>query len=320
MTEEEFRSGKLANGERLMQPENKAEAFHQIGLSKLHNHFKAMQAKAAEFVSPEPYVCETTGYLVSEKDLRTRNTAFARDIVHMLDGPEQRAIEAELNNLKPFDYVAEANLTLSPQWHGDKVAKSYFVNAMLDSIQALQRLDKVKKTLFYGKDNSIEPVEGRKSIADLPERVLNAIPPYPRSVAKSADAINLIHAIVGIATEAGEMLEALRDAINGDEFDLVNLEEEIGDCKWYMAIASKVAGFQWGDDERKNIAKLRARFPDRFTEYDANNRDLVVERAILEDRPLEKLAKSAERHMTEKVDIAMQQRRGPIGDCEGMDC
>ena len=34
----------------------------------------------------------------------------------------------------------------------------------------------------------------------------------------------------------------------------------------------------------KNIEKLRARYPEKFTEFDAQNRNLVVEREILEGK------------------------------------
>ena len=36
------------------------------------------------------------------------------------------------------------------------------------------------------------------------------------------------------------------------------------------------------DVATKNIAKLRARYPERFSEYDALNRDLDAERKVLE--------------------------------------
>ena len=138
-------------------------------------------------------------------------------------------------------------------------------------------------------------------------------------------AIDYIHGVIGIATEAGELLEGLRDVLRGKSMDAVKVEEEVGDAKWYMAILARTFGFLWGNDERKNIAKLRARFPDKFTEYDANNRNLAVEREILEDKPKPgdsfTVDVDGKRYSgTFPVDIAMQQRRGPIGDCEGMDC
>jgi hypothetical protein len=43
--------------------------------------------------------------------------------------------------------------------------------------------------------------------------------------------------------------------------------------------------------QRINIAKLRQRFPDKFTEYDANNRDLFAERSQLESNVVGALAR-----------------------------
>lgn len=97
----------------------------------------------------------------------------------------------------------------------------------------------------------------------------------------------LFHAIIGIATEATELCEALLDTQLQNEIDLVNLREEIGDVSWYIAIlfdTLQEIGHDgtWEDVLERNIEKLRARFPDKFTNEDANNRDLETERQILE--------------------------------------
>jgi NTP pyrophosphatase (non-canonical NTP hydrolase) len=170
-----------------------------------------------------------------------------------------------------FDYVAEATQTLSNQFHGELVSKPAFANALNSSIDALRKLDKVKKSLFYGKENGLS-LNGLPDTSNLPELIGG----------DATEAINFIHGVIGLATEAGELLELLRDTLNGEPLDKTNLKEEIGDGKWYMAILSTVGKFTWGADERANIAKLRARFPDKFTEYDANNRNLASERKILE--------------------------------------
>lgn len=277
MTEDEFRSGVMNDGTRLMQPA-KVEVdllatIHGRGFVALANHFKAMQSKAAEYIMPEPYV-DLGG---KKHGGETEDTAFINDIVYMLDGPEQRAIEAELAN--PFDYVAEAELTLSHEFHGELVGKHVWAHTLNNAIDALTKLDKVKKSLFYGRDNNLI-ADGQKGVTDLPERIFMNVPSGTNL--SMTDAADLIHGIIGLATEAGELLELLRDTINGKPLDKVNVKEEVGDGKWYMAILARVAGFMWGEDERTNIAKLRARFPDRFTEYDANNRNLSAERDILE--------------------------------------
>jgi len=58
--------------------------------------------------------------------------------------------------------------------------------------------------------------------------------------------------------------------------------EEVGDILWYCAIILKYTGHTFGDAMERNIAKLEKRYPDKFTEEDAVNRDLVSERKELE--------------------------------------
>lgn len=179
-----------------------------------------------------------------------------------------------------FDYVAEAEQTLSHEWHGDMVAKHVWTATLNNAITALTQLDKIKKTLFYGRDNNLI-ADGQRNISDLP--ILVGQTAHASGYAMySETAADYIHGVLGVATEAGELLEGLRDTINGKPYDPVNIKEECGDVKWYQAILSRVAGFVWGEDERRNIEKLRARYPEKFTEYDANNRNLAAERDILE--------------------------------------
>lgn len=184
-----------------------------------------------------------------------------------------------------FDYVAEAHVTLSPQWHGDMVAKFRLMGALERSINALRELDLIKKTLFYGKDNDLAGYHAFASGSGV-EPVKCGNLPETMALGRESNAeemANLLHGVIGMATEAGELLELLDGMIKRTRpFDKANLIEEVGDSKWYMAILSRVGGFVWGDDERTNINKLRARFPMRFTEYDANNRNLAAERVILE--------------------------------------
>ncbi len=198
----------------------------------------------------------------------------------IVNNDEPKYVEAD--KIARFDYVAEATLTLSNQFHGDMVAKFRFNRALDDSIGALRSLDLIKKTLFYGKDNSLAGYYGNSPSYAPESCALLANGLALESNLLVSDAENFIHGIIGLATEAGELLELLRDTLNGKPLDKPNLKEEVGDGKWYMAILAKVGGFMWGDDEKVNIAKLRKRFPDRFTEHDANNRNLAAERVILE--------------------------------------
>lgn len=178
------------------------------------------------------------------------------------------------------NFISNALRTLSASWHGDKVAKSHFVAALNEAIKAANALDKIKKTLFYGRDNNIEARLGEANLYGLPQML---VPVYgPMAARRENDHANIIHGIIGKFTEAGELLEALKAWINGAPLDRVNIIEEIGDGFWYDAILLDELSSDFGDAQGRVIAKLRARFPDKFAEVNANVRDLEAERAILE--------------------------------------
>jgi NTP pyrophosphatase (non-canonical NTP hydrolase) len=95
--------------------------------------------------------------------------------------------------------------------------------------------------------------------------------------------VRLNHAAQGMCTEAGEFLDVIKKHIYyGKPIDFVNLAEEIGDLLWYCGIACDALGVSLEDVMQKNIEKLAARYPDKFSEDKAINRNLSVERNILE--------------------------------------
>ena len=150
--------------------------------------------------------------------------------------------------------------------------------AVKNAIHALRDLDKVKKHAFYGK------------VVDLPPSGMGADVPYNADIDTlriierlDRRAIRLFHATVGIATEAGELLEQIEAHIfQGAPLDEVNVNEEIGDVCWYEALALDETGTNFETVMRTNLQKLKARFPEKFTEHHAINRDLQTERKILE--------------------------------------
>jgi NTP pyrophosphatase (non-canonical NTP hydrolase) len=172
-------------------------------------------------------------------------------------------------------YIELANVTMSDQWHGANISKADFVCALQDSVTALERLDKIKKALFYGR-----PLDTSGSGPTIETLDLD-ITPVGISI---KDGRRLIHGLIGSATEAGEKLEAILKAIDDTtELDLPNVLEEVGDGLWYDAAVMRVAGKTFEDVQGVNIAKLQTRFPDGFSSFHANNRDLDAERQILVD-------------------------------------
>ena len=101
--------------------------------------------------------------------------------------------------------------------------------------------------------------------------------------------LRILHALMGLQTETGELTDAVkRHIFYGTPLVKVNLVEEIGDVFWYIAILMDELKVDVGDKAsfehamKVNIEKLRARYPNKFTEYDAVNRNLDTERKILE--------------------------------------
>lgn len=96
--------------------------------------------------------------------------------------------------------------------------------------------------------------------------------------------INMLHSAIGLCTEAAEALDMLKKHIYyGKPLDIPNFREEIGDGQWYAAIGAEACGTNLDAIQATNIRKLKARYPGKFTEQDAENRDLATERKILED-------------------------------------
>ena len=172
-------------------------------------------------------------------------------------------------------YVDLAMRTASGRYYGSEIPESDLAYALSPIIEFGGSLDDIKKALFYGRDLDLfrsNKCTGRK---------LDKAPAMFHNTELKGEMI--FHGLLGIITEAvelGELLEAT--VIDKKPFDEVNLKEELGDIFWYMAMLAKTIGFTFEEVQDRNIAKLRARFPDKFSEQAANNRDLKKERNILE--------------------------------------
>lgn len=91
--------------------------------------------------------------------------------------------------------------------------------------------------------------------------------------------VRINHAIVGLAGEVGELAQLLeRWVYYGQSLSVPDVEEEVGDCLWYIALLCTAVGIPMERAMESNIAKLKARFPHKFTEEAAANRDTAAER------------------------------------------
>lgn len=93
----------------------------------------------------------------------------------------------------------------------------------------------------------------------------------------------LIHAAFGMQTETAEFTDALKKSLfYGKVLDVTNLKEELGDLLWYVAIAMDELDTDFETEMQRVINKLKVRYPEKFTNELAENRDLDAERQELE--------------------------------------
>jgi NTP pyrophosphatase (non-canonical NTP hydrolase) len=86
--------------------------------------------------------------------------------------------------------------------------------------------------------------------------------------------IDLIHSIMGITGEAGELLDMVKKTvIYNKEFDRENAVEELGDIEFYMEQFRQRTGITREETIEKNISKLMKRYHSgKFTDQHAQDR------------------------------------------------
>ena len=137
-----------------------------------------------------------------------------------------------------------------------------------DLITIGEGMDNMKRHLIYGADLGIKAPQSELMPA-----------------AKKLDPMTaeLLHAALGKVTESIEFFDMMLNHVKrGTPLDVANAIEEVGDGMWYDAMGLRLLGSSFDQAAQINIDKLKARFPDKFTSENALNRDLVVEREILE--------------------------------------
>lgn len=157
--------------------------------------------------------------------------------------------------------------TESEQLHTDKVETGLLIEAMQDFIDAGEKLDNLKKSLFYGKhhDGTVyKIIRNKKELTDINQR--------------------LLHGIIGTATESVELVQAVvKVLLDGESLDDVNIKEEVGDLLYYVSLILKDQNSDYQTEANRVIKKLKDRYPEKFSSEKAINRDLNKERETLEN-------------------------------------
>ncbi len=161
------------------------------------------------------------------------------------------------------------------------------IRTLLDFAIIATGVDILKRACYYKvKPDANKKAEGLARVKALADKLDAAN--LPESFATNPVCYRLVHGIIGKATEAGEMVEALLVAIADNKpIDPDNAFEELGDGSWYdnltMDALEKLEGkgrFTHENIFAGNIAKLRKRYPVSPNES-GGERDLAGERTAM---------------------------------------
>ena len=104
--------------------------------------------------------------------------------------------------------------------------------------------------------------------------------------APSRDELHLLHCVVGLAGEIGELQDLVKRAVfYGQELNVANIVEELGDLEWYAAGIRHLLGITQSEVQNLNITKLAKRYPDKFSGFHSRyeNRNLDAEKSLFDD-------------------------------------
>ena len=83
----------------------------------------------------------------------------------------------------------------------------------------------------------------------------------------------LINGVMGLCGESGEAIDIVKKHLaQGHTLDREALIKELGDVAWYLAETAYALDVPLEEVFERNIAKLRARYPDGFDAAKSTNR------------------------------------------------
>ena len=97
---------------------------------------------------------------------------------------------------------------------------------------------------------------------------------YQDEVMRTAGDASLAVLALGVAGEAGEVADIVKKHLgHGHDLDRDKLADELGDVLWYIAAMGNSLDIELGDIMKRNVEKLRLRYPDGFSIERSLNRE-----------------------------------------------
>lgn len=177
-------------------------------------------------------------------------------------------LEQELNQL-PDTYPQLAMRTNKPgkDIKLDKKLWQSLSMAFPMIMESCYKADRLKASLIYGAKN---------------KEFAYDVFPAPKYPLKPSE-LEMLHAILGIISEGGELLEMFFNRKNaGKPIDRTNGLEEAGDLQWFMQLLTHSLQSTQEEVMHMNIKKLHERFGDSYSDINGLVRDHEKERELLE--------------------------------------
>lgn len=178
------------------------------------------------------------------------------------------------------EYSRFVSHLLANKTHQEVVPQAVLLFLMQRELKSSKDLDLAKKGLFYGKDH--QELERLRTFLQTSA----AMQEYRK------DIVPLLHSILGLRTEADELLALVVDMLEMACPDLDQntyvrdkVIDEGGDVLFYLQAALNAVGSSIEEAMQKNRRKLVTRFPNGFTEQQAINPNKQAEsKAQSQDR------------------------------------
>lgn len=156
---------------------------------------------------------------------------------------------------------------------GDKRKQIFTVHFMMLAEKMGRACDTWKKMLFYDKP-LVMPTVSKRGYEAAKFKINNTSPPYP-----DHEVIDLIHAGLGLAGEAGELCNAIIQYIWSPSADgRIKIIDECGDVLWYMGIICRRFNVDFDQILEANQKKLSLRYKSgQFEQGASHNPDKAAE-------------------------------------------
>src|SRR5699024_6123823 len=75
---------------------------------------------------------------------------------------------------------------------------------------------------------------------------------------------------MGLSGESGEVVDELKKVLfHGHDLNIDEIEKELGDVLWYVSAIATTLGIELNMIAHNNVDKLKARYPEGFSEKDS---------------------------------------------------